>query len=466
MASAAHLRPHPTVAPSSPAPAVLTFGTAVSDITPQEPLPLWGFGARKRGHRAGSTRSPLLAKALVLRDGASVAVAIVALDLGRTPPDATVAAVRQEATRRLGLSEVILIATHTHCAPDMRARSAAAYVEWLRAELVALIERAVADCTAPCRLEVGECTADVGFERLALQADGSVRMQWDSPDRRPTQPVDQTVTMVHVRPTDDAGRQQRRFGALLLCLAVHPVIFGADILAYSSDLAGAVCRRLQQRTGELCLWVQGAAGNINPYRAQCSDDGVLASEAEVVCAAVTKALLRASDGRGGGGSGAGGSGGGGGSGGAGGGSAFEPIVGAAPIRTASRTVDLSYRFADRAMWGIPGLDRLNARELPEGGVAAEVSVVCFGDALAIASFPGERGPQLLLNSSAACAHGSGRGCSDGLGVRVVTVRIGPTTHAQASSGTSSRCPCGGAALRVGRARRGPAPQAGRRVLPG
>src|SRR2546428_9111776 len=75
---------------SSPA---FKVGTARRDITPKEAVPMWGYGAR---HDALSTGvlDPLYATALVIAAGSNK-VAIVGLDLGRSPAEKSLQVIRR-----------------------------------------------------------------------------------------------------------------------------------------------------------------------------------------------------------------------------------------------------------------------------------------------------------------------------------------------------------------------------------
>lgn len=85
----------------------LTYRTATIDITPPELLPLGGYTARK-GKNAVPGGKPLYARILVLGD-----TTFVALDMLTIPEGFEV-----EVQKRTRVSNLWLIATHTHCAPD------------------------------------------------------------------------------------------------------------------------------------------------------------------------------------------------------------------------------------------------------------------------------------------------------------------------------------------------------------
>ena len=58
-------------------------GYAQRDITPKNPMPMWGYGARHEALSEG-VRDPLFARALVI-DVGETKLAIVGMDLGRAP---------------------------------------------------------------------------------------------------------------------------------------------------------------------------------------------------------------------------------------------------------------------------------------------------------------------------------------------------------------------------------------------
>src|SRR5213595_228516 len=74
---------------SSPA---FKVGTAKRDITPKEPVPMWGYGARHDALSQG-VLDPLYADALVIQAGEKK-LAIVGLDLGRAPAEKSLQNIR------------------------------------------------------------------------------------------------------------------------------------------------------------------------------------------------------------------------------------------------------------------------------------------------------------------------------------------------------------------------------------
>jgi hypothetical protein len=88
-------------------------------------------------------------------------------------------------------------------------------------------------------------------------------MLWRNPERQPTHPLDPRVGLLIFK---DAGNRVR---AVLVNYACHAVVLGADNLEISADYPGVMCDYVEKQlgAGTLCLFVQGAAGDINPFDA-------------------------------------------------------------------------------------------------------------------------------------------------------------------------------------------------------
>ena len=90
-------------------------GFASQEITPSKATPMWGYGAR---HAALSTgvRDSLFVKVVVI-DVESEKLAIVGLDLGRSPTDAMMARIRTSIKDTSNVGLVLISGSHTHHGP-------------------------------------------------------------------------------------------------------------------------------------------------------------------------------------------------------------------------------------------------------------------------------------------------------------------------------------------------------------
>ena len=127
-------------------PTRLLAGAAAVDITPPTGFPMWGYGDRHDLPSVG-VMDALHAKALVLQAGDDK-VALVGLDLGRSPTRASMAAIRDAVLARAGVGTVMIVGSHTHHGPVIETESwptaDAPYARTLEERIVTAIVEAAA----------------------------------------------------------------------------------------------------------------------------------------------------------------------------------------------------------------------------------------------------------------------------------------------------------------------------------
>lgn len=146
-------------------------GFAKQDITPTKATPMWGYGAR---HAALSTgvRDPLYAKAVVI-DVGTEKLAIVGLDLGRSPREDMLVRIRKAIKTDSGVDFVLMSGSHTHHGPVIELLDepgkgqgvfddAVAYSKELEERIILAINAAAADIR-PAR--IGWRTKSVAMNR-------------------------------------------------------------------------------------------------------------------------------------------------------------------------------------------------------------------------------------------------------------------------------------------------------------
>jgi hypothetical protein len=246
----------------APVRAELRAGTARADLTPPLGGHMYGYGDRGDNVSTG-VHDRLYAKALVLAAGvgtASTELAIVTLDLGAFEKDRT-RRVKQAVRDATGIEHLFLVASHTHSAPVLEVEFPSAQSPYhLDAER--RIAAAVAEARGalrPARLAVGWGEVEEGHNRREVLPDGTVRMRWANRERKPTAPVDHTLGVVAIDGTD--GKPI----ATLVNFACHPVVLGPENLEISADYPGAMMAKVESAVGGQAMFVQGAAGDINPF---------------------------------------------------------------------------------------------------------------------------------------------------------------------------------------------------------
>jgi neutral ceramidase len=236
----------------------LRAGIIRTEITPPVGYILGGYGARK-GVSTG-IHDPLTATVLYLESG-DENLALVALDLRSFPSERVLKRAKEE----LGIRHVLLSSSHTHSGPITWEKQDWPTKEnpWFRDaedKIVDAIAKA-RNGAFPAHIDAGSGSAYIGHNRRSVQADGSVTMFWRNPDRIATQPLDPTVRLLRV--TDMDGKI-RAVGVNYAC---HGVNLGPDNLEISADWPGYMRREIEKElnNGALSFFLQGAAGDINPY---------------------------------------------------------------------------------------------------------------------------------------------------------------------------------------------------------
>jgi neutral ceramidase len=226
-------------------------GVSRVDITPPIGHAMGGYSDRK-GNATG-THDPLYATVLVLESG-DQSLALVTCDLRSFVSTR----VGDLARQKFGIRTTIISVSHTHSGPLTWEARTPWYAE-AEDKMVAAIGQAHA-AMFPATLEFSTGHVYLGFNRRKIE-DGHATMWWRNAEKLPSHPVDPTVSVLLVR---DAASKMR---AVLVNYACHPSILGPDNLQYSADYPGAMKRYVEsQIPGALCLFVQGGAGDINPYR--------------------------------------------------------------------------------------------------------------------------------------------------------------------------------------------------------
>jgi hypothetical protein len=226
-------------------------GAAKRDITPKEPVPMWGYGAR-HDQLSTNTLDPLQAAAIVLQAG-DKKLAIVGLDLGRSPSEKSLQNIRQRIKSDSGIEHSFIAGSHTHHGPVLelsdepgkgqgRFDAALRYYKQLEDAIVAAIVEADRNLS-PAKLAAGATDLN-GFNR-----NRHTKLQ--------PKPVDRTLTVIRL--DDDAGRPI----AVLVNFTGHPTSVPAEKLQFSADYVGAMKTTVEKELGGTAVFMQGASGDLS-----------------------------------------------------------------------------------------------------------------------------------------------------------------------------------------------------------
>jgi hypothetical protein len=228
----------------------LRAGVAREVISPPPGVYLIGYGDRTKGN--AGIHDDLTATALVLDDGHE-RVALVACDL-LCLNEFIVDRIRAQVGEG---TQVILCCSHTHAGPIAYAdrQSGRVYYRTINT-LVERIARAVQRAAAalvPVELSWGQAEADIAVNRRQKQPQGEVVIGVN-----PAGPVDRSMGVLRVSTADGAPL------ATVVNFACHGTVLGPDNLLVSADWIGRLRARAEQALGGSVLFLQGAAGDLNP----------------------------------------------------------------------------------------------------------------------------------------------------------------------------------------------------------
>jgi hypothetical protein len=226
-------------------------------ITPPASVPHASWGAQVHVYPDG-VEADLHATVLAVTDGAAMA-AFVDLDLviiSREESDAIRAAVA--AVLGTSSEHVRCSVTHNHAGPPPSAWDWAggdalgAYYAYLPT-LVAGAARLALNDLRPARIAVGAGESRVAVNRRETAPDGRA-VTGVNPDG----PIDPQVFVVRIDGADGDPR------AAIVGYTMHPTTLGPTNRLVSPDWPGHLKRTVESLTGAICLFAQGATGDVGP----------------------------------------------------------------------------------------------------------------------------------------------------------------------------------------------------------
>ena len=224
---------------------MIKTAVACSEITPEESVPLMGYGDRT--HSSEGVHDPLFAYAWWLESPGRDPFVWLVLDLCLL----SVISMRElsaSIAERIALpaQRIHISATHTHSGPDVRfvSRStepwARRYYEKLVTRSADAIDQARARAV-PSRIEVRTAQSDLGINRRNAQSR-----------------IDPRVVIFSL--VDESEKEH----AFLFHYSCHLTVLGVDNYQISADWIGPVRNELERQLGFPAMFLQGAEGNVDP----------------------------------------------------------------------------------------------------------------------------------------------------------------------------------------------------------
>lgn len=239
---------------------VFMAGAAKAEVTPQEPVPMWGYGSRKDALSEG-TLDPLMANAIVIQAGQDK-LALVGLDLGRSPSEESMQRIRKRIKENAGIEHSMLVGSHTHHGPvleftDKPDRGQGKFDATLR------YYRQMEDAIVAAIEEANQKLVP------ALIATGSTELEGYNRNRHTKQqpaPVDRLLSILRL----DSAKDGKTI-AVLANFAAHPTSIPDSTRKFSSDYVGTMRREIEEKTGGVAVFMQGACGDLSTNRGPHGD---------------------------------------------------------------------------------------------------------------------------------------------------------------------------------------------------
>ena len=240
-------------------PTAFNAGAGKRDVTPKEPVPMWGYGARHAALSTG-TLDPLYASAVVIQVGTQK-LAIVGLDLGRSPAEKTIQRVRTRIKEKAGIDFSFISGSHTHHGPVLELSdeegkgkgkfdAALRYYTELEDGIVAAILEADAKLV-PARLATGVVKLN-GYNR-------------NRHTKIEPKPADSDLGVLRL--DDTSGKPL----AVIVNYTAHPTMVSGEVLKFSADYVGALKQTVEKEFGGQAVFMQGAAGDMSANKGEYKD---------------------------------------------------------------------------------------------------------------------------------------------------------------------------------------------------
>jgi len=226
-------------------------GFSERDVTPTKPIPMWGYGARHALPGEG-VKLALKVKTVVIDTGKEK-LAVMGLDLGRSPTFASMERIQKAVKEQAGVTFCMLSGSHTHHGPVLelidvegygkgKYDDAVAYVGELEEKIIAAIVEAAAGAVDA---RIGWASEDTDFNR-------------NRHTKIEPKPKDPELAVVRFDRLDGSPI------AVMVNFAAHPVLEDIFDRRWSAEWPGYMQEEMESVLGTKVFFMQGAAGNMSP----------------------------------------------------------------------------------------------------------------------------------------------------------------------------------------------------------
>ncbi len=237
----------------------LRAGFSKIDITPSEPVMLYGYASRKTPSEG--VHDPLSARIVVFENDGK-RVVFVSSDLGSYSAE-VFAVIQNKLIEKFNLekSGIFVSTIHTHSSPILTIDRESGfpanveYTEWLSGKLVEAVGDAIKNLK-PVFIGAGIGYSPVGSNRRETRSDGTVTL-----GRNPYGVTDKEVLVLKITTPDG-----KAMGAMF-DYATHSTSLGASNMKISGDVLGLSAQFVEKILGNgfVSPVFAGASGNIDPW---------------------------------------------------------------------------------------------------------------------------------------------------------------------------------------------------------
>lgn len=236
-----------------------SVGYGKADISPQHSVYLRGYGDPKNERMSTGVSDPLYATCVAITDAAGNTVILISTDLLLTTASAF-DPIRKSISEQtdVPVDNIMVSASHNHCAPDYNDH---VYATLLRERIPQACVEAMED-RKPAQMYTTFCRPEgYAYVRHYLLIDGSY--QGKSVGTVPTDNIighyeNADNLMQLVKFTREGGKS-----IMMVNWQAHAHMLG-NVTSLSADYPGVLRETVEKDLGHLCVFYQGASGNINP----------------------------------------------------------------------------------------------------------------------------------------------------------------------------------------------------------
>ncbi len=235
---------------------------AKTDITPDDPQQLLGYGARK----STGVHDRIYHRVTVMDDGKNRFVLVSSDICLIAPSEYDKVAARVQKKYGIAPENFWWTLTHTHSAPELgppglpesfmgeryKHEYDRKYTDDAEQKLLDAVGEAIHNL-APARLSAGWGHSNANINRRARNVNGSTSLGIN-----PDLPVDRRIGMLRIDKADGSPL------AVIANYAMHGTVIGGQCTLISGDAPGVVADYVEKKTGAAMLYINGAAGNIAP----------------------------------------------------------------------------------------------------------------------------------------------------------------------------------------------------------